>query len=73
MQNLIVNMVSGWPSITSVKISSDPPQSTCYKVLVDLHSDTPIHAVRFIYSGDNGDGVEGIFSVVPQQNLAYHR
>jgi len=60
--------LSGWPSISSVKISSDPPQSSCYKVTVHLHSETPVQTVKFFYSG-----VKSSYNVVPSQDSISHR
>jgi len=60
--------ISGWPSVTSVKISPDPAQSLCYRVTVSLQSDSPVLSVRFSYSHNMGT-----VNVVPSGEVTSHR
>ena len=59
---------SGWPTVTSVKISPDPAKSRCYRVTVRLQSESPVFSVRFSYSHNMGT-----VNVVPSHEVTSHR
>jgi len=60
--------ISGWPTVTSVKISPDPAKSRCYRVTVRLQSESPVFSVRFSYSHNMGT-----VNVVPSHEVTSHR
>ena len=54
--------------MSSVKISPDPSQSSCYSVTVQLQSDSPVQTVQFLFSGNMGS-----YNISPIHNTATHR
>ena len=65
--------VSGWPRLSSVKISSDPAQSSCYSVAVQLYSQYTVQNVNLIYRDVKGDRL-GEFNLPPSyNNFVSHR
>ena len=65
--------VAGWPRVTSVKISSDPAQSSCYRVSVQLDSQYRVHNVHLLYR-DHGGGKTAEVNIPPSyDNFISHR
>ena len=59
--------IAGWPRLSSVKISSDPAQSSCYRVAVQLYSQYSVQNVNLLLR-DSGGGRLGEFNIPPSYN-----
>ena len=65
--------VAGWPRVTSVKISSDPAQSSCYRVSVQLDSHYRVHNVHLLFRDARGL-TKGQVNIPPSfNNFVSHR
>ena len=59
--------IAGWPRLSSVKISSEPAQSSCYRVAVQLYSQYSVQNVNLLLR-DSGGGRLGEFNIPPSYN-----
>ena len=65
--------VAGWPRLSSVKISSDPAQSSCYRVAVQLYSQYTVQNVNLLYRDVRGDRLGEFNLPASYNNFVSHR
>ena len=65
--------IAGWPRLSSVKISSDPAQSSCYRVAVQLYSQYNVQNINLLYRDARGGRVEEVNIPPSYNNFASHR
>ena len=65
--------VAGWPRLSSVKISSEPAQSSCYRVAVKLDSQYTVQNVNLLYRDLRGDRLGEFNLPASYDNFVSHR